>query len=212
MSRKKRSGRASALVCLAFAGVLATGGTLAYLTTGTDKISNAFVPTEVACVVVENGESGFPPSGSLKEDVKVQNTGTTDAFIRAEIVVNWVKLDGSGNVVSVLGTAPAPSAYSLVLASGVGWSDEMDDGFYYYTGKVAPGDSTDELISSCAAAETAPVDGYVLRVDVVAEAIQAEGRTDGGKAPVDSWDNGSVEVTRADDGESIGVANKAQGA
>ena len=181
MSTAKR--KAPVLIGIALAGALAVGGTVAFITTATGKVENSFAPTEVACLVSET------MNGSVKSDVTVENTGTTDAFIRAEIVANWVKLDGEGkNVVSILGTAPVLDAdYKLDLGNGTGWTSEMADGFYYYTDKVAPGESTGMLIDTCTAGP-APVDGYVLRVDVIAEAIQVDGTDAKGNRPVElAW-------------------------
>ena len=210
---KRPRKRIAALTCLALAGVLTAGGAVAFIATMSDKVENSFTPTEVSCKVDET------MSGNVKKEVSIENTGTTDAFIRAEIIVNWVKLDDDGkSVVSVLGTAPIRGTdYELELSSSGEWTAEMDDGFYYFKESVAPSTAlkkslTDELISYCEPIKAAPVDGYVLRVDVIAEAVQAAG-SDNTKTPVDSWDNDLVEVKRSDDGKSISAANRSgQGA
>lgn len=188
------------LFAIALAGVIAAGGTIAFIVTTSSTVENTFEPTSVSCAVNET------VSGGVKSEVSVENTGTTDAFIRAEIVANWVKLDENDEVVSVLGIAPVLNDdYTIAYGESNNWTAEMDDGYYYYLSKVSPEGKTGILISSCAPKASASVDGYVLRVDIIAEAIQADG-SDGGATPVDSWDNDKVDVTR--NGDSISVTAK----
>lgn len=164
---------------LAFLGVililsLAVGGTLAYVVTETAGISNQFIPAYVTCQVNTTTDGTF--------DVK--NTGNVDAFIRATIVVNW--MDDSGNV---RGIAPSASDYTLEINS-TNWRYDNATGYYYYVSSVSPGALTDKLITAygLAANVTAPA-GYTLSVEVVAEAIQAEGNkdSDGKLAVEDAW-------------------------
>ena len=86
---KKHSFSATA-VCLLLTAALAIGGTLAYLYTNSDTVTNTFNPTDVEIVVVEKVE------GNIKSEVKIANTGKADAFIRAKVVITWQ--DASGNV------------------------------------------------------------------------------------------------------------------
>ena len=190
--RDKVRRKAPALIGIALAGALAVGGTVAFIMTTTGEVSNSFQPTEVACEV---DEGSFKNGDSVKKEVSIENTGTTDAFIRAEIVVNWVKLDSEGkSVVSILGTAPVLGTdYELELESDTSWTQEMADGFYYFKESVVPSTAlkksfTDVLIKSCEPLKAAPVDGYVLRVDVIAEAVQADGTDAKGNRPVElAW-------------------------
>ena len=144
---------------------LAVGGTVAYIAATDSSIANQFLPAKVACEVVTKTDA----NGDVKE-ISVKNTGNIDAFIRAAIVVNW--MDGDGNV---RGTAPVEGTdYALTVNTG-SWIPVGD--FYYYDQSVPEKTPIEEaLVASYGlmTGVTAP-DGYTLTVEVVAEAIQAEG-------------------------------------
>ena len=79
-----------ALIVAALAVVILTaavGGTMAWLSTQTQDLTNTFVPAKVTCKVVEN----FTEGDTEKKDVRIQNTGTTDAYIRVAVIGNWYK-------------------------------------------------------------------------------------------------------------------------
>ena len=147
----KRHKRAALLLCLVALFVFAAGGTLAYLAVSTSSVENQFVPVEVKC--------------SVGDDYKVTNTGDIDAYVRAAVVVNWT--DADGNIVH---TAPAGGSYSLSCNSA--WNES--GGFYYYGKVVTPTGDTKTTTPIVTISSTIPT-GYKLRVDVIAEAIQAEG-------------------------------------
>lgn len=189
-SRKhKKSGL---LVAIALLLLVAVGGTLAYILTNTDALENVFNPSKVSCAVVEDqfpdGAENGKVSVTQKTNVKIKNTGDTDAYIRVALVVTWKNEEGN-----VYAQAPVASDennandYSIVFADQSGW-EQGSDGFYYYTESVHPCTHTDEeahvgcmtevLIQSVtqteAQKENAP-DGYFLSVEIVASAIQSEG-------------------------------------
>ena len=62
------------------------GSTVAFLVTKTAPVENKFTYANVTCAVAET----FTPGGTTKNDVKIQNTGTTDAYIRAPTSVTSV--------------------------------------------------------------------------------------------------------------------------
>ena len=138
-----------------------TGGTLAYIFTGTPSVDNTFQPVYVSCSVEESFD------GTTKSDVAVKNTGDINAYIRATFVVMWVADDGS-----VLSTKPVLGTdYTLTYGSG-NWA-LGSDGFYYYTLPVSAGITTANLLDRVTLKGEAP-DGYSLTVHVAATAIQAE--------------------------------------
>ena len=161
--------RSALLVSLALLFSLTVGGTLAYIATKTEAKENQFVAANVACEVVKGGNTS-----------SVTNTGNVDAYIRAAIVVNWV--DSAGNV---SGTAPTSTQYALDI-NDIVW--EELDGYYYCKNRVtADGGSTGDLITSINVEDNAP-SGYELSVEVVAEAIQADGKDTSGKSALElSW-------------------------
>lgn len=160
--RRSPMGRAAATV-LALVLILgaAVGGTLAYLVTQTNSLTNTFEPSHVSCAIEETFKDG------VKSNVKVQNTGDIDAYIRAKVVITWK--DTYGNVYAA---APVEDK-DYTITYGDGW--EKIDGYWYYKSAVTSGKSTNNLIGTCAlTANSAAPEGYALSVEILAEAIQAE--------------------------------------
>ena len=136
------------------------GGTLAFLIDTDEPITNIFNPTEVTTTVVETLD------GTVKKDVKIQNTGTTDAWIRAAVVVTWQNADGN-----VYGQAPVKDT-DYVITWGTGWATG-DDGFYYWTSPVkAETGETGALIETISPKGNPPADGYYLTVEIIGSGIQ----------------------------------------
>lgn len=158
--------------------VVTAGATLAYIVTQTDGVRNVFNPSHVTCEVQESFDK------SVKKDVNVKNTGDTDAYIRAYIVVNWV--DETGNIAA---EKPAENDYSITFSTGTAWKEY--DGYYYYTKSVAPKASTADLIKECRV--IGQKDGYSLQVEIIADAVQSSPAD----AVKDAWgvtvdDNGKI--------------------
>lgn len=137
------------LLALALVG----SGVYAWLTSGTHTVTSAITPAAVSTAVLKE-DSG--------EHVRVQNTGSVTAYIRAAVVVNL--LDAQGNV-----SAKTPELgvdYTMTCAAD-GWA-QGGDGFYYYAYPVAPGACTTELIETCTALRSSGV-----QVQVLAEGVQS---------------------------------------
>lgn len=157
-------------------------GTIAFLSDDTTPIVNTFESVDVTSRVHEN------VSGNTKSDVKIENTGDVDAYLRAAVVINW--LDSDGNVCA---TAPVDGSYTITGLPTITSSTSADtwfkgsDGYYYYTSPVAAGAMTENLIVTCTAT-TVPA-GYQLSVDILCGAVQADGvASDGTTKPVvDAW-------------------------
>ena len=164
--RRKKKKTFSLLLSIVLLLTLATGGTLAYIATKSAMAQNQFEPGRVTSSVNVSGDT----------ITVVNSNSNVDVYIRAAIVVNW--MDGQGNV---RGIAPTASDYSLNVNTASWWMDTAT-GLYYYKNSVAPGSSTDALVDGITVYGTVP-DGYQLSVEVVAEAIQAEGETDIGDVP-----------------------------
>lgn len=152
------------VICCIISGV-----TLAYVFTHTNPLENTFDPSKVSCQVLE-GEDGHTFDGETKTNVKIQNTGQTDAYIRAAVVVTWMSEDKK----TVTASVPQENTdYSITYAIGSGWLKGAD-GFWYYTSPVAVDDSTKVLISDCHLLDTANIpEGFYLSVEIVASAIQS---------------------------------------
>ncbi|SCH66198.1 alternate signal-mediated exported protein%2C CPF_0494 family [uncultured Clostridium sp.] len=138
----------------------AVGSTVAFLIDKTAPVENSFEYAKVSCEVTENF------TNNKKDNVRVKNTGTTDAYIRATYVVNWV--DAQGNIVA---SEPAGYKYTLTANLNNSWT-KGSDGYFYYTSPIAPGDSTQGSLLTCTV--TYPDNPeYTLSVEVLAEAIQS---------------------------------------
>ncbi len=150
------------MISLLLIVAIGAGGTVAYLLTKTGETKNTFTPGVVSCKVVETFDK------QTKTDVKVQNTGNTDAYLRALIVATWVKEDGT-----TLAAAPQEATdYTLRFAENSGWLEI--NGYWYYTRPVAPTETTAALIDSCTLAEGASVpEGCHLSVEIIASAVQS---------------------------------------
>lgn len=162
---RKRKPRINKAAVLLTAAVLligtVVGSTVAYLIAQTDAVENTFEYAKVSCEVTENF------TGSEKKDVKVKNTGTTDAYIRATYVVNW--LDAQGNIV-----ASDPEGYSYTLTENPDrvWT-KGTDGYFYYLSPVAPDASTPGSLLTCTVTRPENPE-YTLSVEILADAIQSE--------------------------------------
>lgn len=179
----------TALALLLFVTV---GSTLAYIFTKTEPVENTFNPSKVACAVVENNNpdenrADIVPNVSIKTNVQIKNTGDTDAYIRAAVVVNWMSEDGT-KVWATKPVAGEDKDYTISYNLSNGWIDG-GDGYYYYTQPVDPGDMTNILITSATQNATGPkgTDGtqYYLSIEIVASAIQADGM--GAASAKDAW-------------------------
>lgn len=156
---------------------VAVCGTLAYVIAGTSSVENTFTPSHVACAVLENGEDAEHTADVVdgitqKTDVKIKNTGNTEAYIRVAVVVTWKSADGR-----VWAQQPSDTDYTVVL-NDTDWV-KGSDGYYYHKAPVAAGATTKAIIKSAALKEgiTPPVgsDGtqYYLDIEIVASAIQS---------------------------------------
>ena len=138
---------------------LAIGGTVAWLTTNTEGITNTFTPSQVSCKVDEKFD------GKIKESVRIQNTSDIEAFIRVKVIAYRTNKDGQH--IGGYATVPAES-----FSNDESWF--LKDGYYYYKNAVASKDYTGILINKVdlTTPYTDPDGGY-LAIDVMAEAIQS---------------------------------------
>lgn len=169
MRRKLNTKQLSLLISLLLVLTITVGGTLAYIITKTDMVTNIFKPTEVTCEVVE---PGWEDGKLTKSKVTVKNTGDVAAYIRAAIVVTWQNDQGQ-----VLADVPVVGDdYTITLKVGESEAWIESDGYYYHKTPVSAKQNTNTsiLVEECTVTGTAPVDGYKLHVEIIADAIQAE--------------------------------------
>lgn len=179
--RKRSHPRAVLLLAAAIALSLAIGGTLAYLLDQDTPITNTFTPSHVGGKITEDFD------GTVKQHVKVQNTGDTEAYIRVCLVSYRVNEAGQ----RIGGNADIPS-----FTPGTGWVCHTD-GYYYYTKPVQPNAFTSELIDSITLVEYTDADGGRQVLEVLAEAIQSGPAQAVGQAWGVSITEGSVTAYQA---------------
>ena len=150
------------------------GTTVAFLITNTGPVENKFAYASVSCEVKEDF------NGNTKENVQITNTGTTDAYIRATYVVNWVD-SATGNIV-----ASVPKGYSYTLTENPDgqWTKASGDGYFYYLKPVAPKASTPGSLLNCTVTYPDNNPEYTLSVKILATAIQSTPA----KAVTEAWD------------------------
>lgn len=142
------------------------GSTLAYLVAHTDTLTSIFTPATVSCKVVST-ENGYA----------VENTGSTQVYVRAVVTVNWLNEDG--NIVF-----PAPQQgtdYTLSFSDSSNWV-KSDDYYFFYTLPLSGNESTEALITGYTCTATPP-EGYTLQVKILAQAVQANAVQDAWKDP-----------------------------
>lgn len=160
----RRSRRLSTkLVLLVLALSLLSGavlGTLAYLNSTTENVTNTFTPAKVPNIPEEKIKD------NAKTSITIKNEGNIYAYIRIRLVT--YRVDDNGNRIG--GTATIPE-FDL----GSGWFKDGD--FYYYESAVAPGYSTPNLLALNA---TIPLktyddaDGGKQVIEVISESIQSD--------------------------------------
>lgn len=167
VSPRKKSGRSRRplllLASLVLLLALAVGGTVAWLNSSSGPVTNTMIPGNVPITINESFD------GTAKSDVSVTNNGNIDAYIRVAIVANAV--DKDGNIIA--GKAPS---YTVNEEK---WQ-KLKDGYYYYKGAVAPGETTAALFSG-----DVTVTGGEL--NILAESIQVLGGINGKTASVYAW-------------------------
>ena len=157
-NRTKASALLTSLtVLLCFAVVYS----VAFLIAKGVPITNIFRPTVVATKVEETFVN------NVKTNVSVQNTGNTDAFIRAAIVVTWKDADGN-----VYAGQPEKGTHYTMDLNLDDWFLGAD-GFYYCKTPVKPDEFTPVLINSCSPVEGQTPEGYGLNVEILGSGIQS---------------------------------------
>ena len=151
-----------ALVAILVLLCCTVAGTLAYLVTSTDPVTNTFTPASVSTEVNEDFD------GITKRNVTIKNTGNIDAYIRAAVIINWA--DANGNVSA---TPVKDGDYVIKYDSSNTWKKIGD--YWYYSKPVAADSLTEKaLIESCTPVAGKAPEGYDLQVTILADGIQSE--------------------------------------
>lgn len=158
MKRMRKTKTILVLAAVVLVLACAVGGTIAFLIDTTGAVTNTFTPAKVTCQVNED----FTDGGTTKRNVCIQNTGKTDAWIRATVVANWVK---DNNVV-------APWTDSITYNMGDDSNNWTKDGNYYYYNSIVPSNGlTENLFASYT--PTGGPEGAHLVMTIVCQAVQS---------------------------------------
>lgn len=176
MKNKKHISKRLILVILSAVILIVSlvGVTVAFIIDKTDPITNTFKPSQVSCQVIEES---WVNGSTVKEDVKILNSGDTDAYVRTAIVVNWQNEDGE-----ILGIAPVLGDDYTIDINDQDWI-QGSDGYYYHRSIIESGTNSSVLIENCTVTAEAPADGYTLSVEILASAVQSSPAT----AVNDAW-------------------------
>lgn len=159
-SHRKYSKRYLLIASLVLLLGVTIGGTVAYLMDSTNQVENTFIPAYVTPVIQET------VTDSAKQDVTIRNDSNISAYIRARVLVSWTK---DGKVIQ-----KPENCTASITGPDSGWIQNGD--YYYYTTPVPAGGVTSELIPLATFSDPDNT-GAKLRIDILAEAIQAEPAT-----------------------------------
>jgi hypothetical protein len=138
-------------------------------------------PQEVAVTVTDKVETigGYP----VKSDLKITNTGLSDAYIRVAIVGAWMvnDIDENNKQRQVMVADWKPEEDGDFIWSGgvepkVGvknsskWTRDSN-GYYYYTDPLRPGKDAPALFDSYTLTATAPMVGAYLELQILVQAV-----------------------------------------
>lgn len=132
-------------------------GTLAYLVTNTESVTNTFTSADVPNVPEEKF------GGTSKTEIKVHVTGNIAAYVRVKLVT--YRVDENSNHIG--GTATIPT-----FRLGENWFEK--DGYYYYAKPVEPGKTSGNLLGTpITLLEYEDADGGKQVIEVISESIQS---------------------------------------
>lgn len=153
---------------------LAAGATIAYLIDDTDSVINTFTPPTV------QGEVDEDFDGTVKKNVTVTNTSDVDVFVRVKLVTYFV--DANNNIVGKAASIPE-------FTPGAGWFEKpAGSDTYYYMYELKDGaEPATALIDDSGIKLVQDADGNKQVIEVMAEAIQADGVDSEGNHPVEVW-------------------------
>lgn len=162
MKRNKHSalsGKAITLIVSIMAlAAMTVGGTLAWLAASTNDIENRFAPSDPDIEIREEFD------GSEKRNVKVENVGDLDMYVRVNLVFTWT--NAQGHVIEKPATAEVDIDYGSAF-----WV-QGTDGYWYYTKPLKAGYTTENLIDEATATFPQGM-GYGMDLEVLAQSIQA---------------------------------------
>lgn len=110
---------------------------------------------------------------NTNDNVKIQNTGFTTSYIRAAIIGYWYVTDDDGIEEIVASWDIKDTETGTLTKTSNLWIE--NNGLYYYTVPVAPGEYTAPLFDSYELKKTTgPVSGSKLKISVAVQAVEKD--------------------------------------
>ena len=159
------------VLALALVLLLSVGGTLAWLTAQTGSITNTFTLADFKIDVDEEFDNG------TKTDVGVTNNSDVPVYIRVALIPTWLDKTTKQPV----GTPASLNDLTIDWGPAHGNENASEPGndwirigeYWYYTKPVPAGATTDNLITKATITyENGSTE--IMRLEVMADAIQAE--------------------------------------
>ena len=170
------------------------GTTLAWLTDKTTNLTNTFEYAKVSCQVWET----FNDTHTTKNEVRIQNTGNTDAYIRVTYVVTI--RDDNGNILYDAYETETFQEYMTRLESRInddGSWQKGKDGYWYYRLPVAPNEKNEKLFGTQISSLYIEINGKKAEthIEILASAVQAMPTN----AVEDAWTGATVQTVTVGD-------------
>lgn len=137
------------ILCLTFAlvFVLSAGLTFASWRVSTPTVNTISMGSVTGKIVevYEQGQTVYP-AATVNKDVKVQNTGDIDVFVRVNIRKLWGEgHDSDGDLIADLSLS---TDNIIIQYDSENWYYNDDDGYYYYLNALKPAETTPSLFKS----------------------------------------------------------------
>lgn len=133
----------------------------AYFMSQTAEMKNTFPSGIVSCEIFETF------NGIEKSNVRIKNTGNTEAYFRCFIVATWMNDKGE-----IYGGSIPIKGKDFNIEFGDSWTIG-NDGYYYCAEIISKDEESPVLIEMCTEIDGKAPNGYHLSVEIIASAVQA---------------------------------------
>ena len=172
--RKPRAGRCAVIAAIAVAAALAlvflSPGTLAWMASADSKTNEVSIMQYVfSQQLVETFEKPGALAGgdTVPKTIRVKNDGDIPSFVRVKVFPVLIAPDGATHLEAQFG-----KQLHYVGLNTANWKDG-GDGCFYYTGRLAPGASTQPLFEKVRLGQDIVTDSdAVLTVTIIVETVE----------------------------------------
>ena len=164
----KKLFKTHAKLCIAVLALalVTVGGTLALMAVSSNSVINSFTAASIDTEIKEVLTDG-------DKQVSITNKGSSDAYVRARIMVSGMKSTDVVIVDQVPNTAEPNKVYLVMQNNGSAsgqWSkessslnDTYSDAFYYYLGSLGNNENTSNLLEKVVLGSTLAADQNFLK-------------------------------------------------